>query len=53
MKKILIILMTLMTAILMCTGTSADGYIRLYCGITVPRSDFDYPDNSEREYSMS
>ena len=53
MKKILIILMTLMTAILMCTGTSADGDIRLYCGIMVPRADFDYPDNSEREYSMS
>ena len=53
MKKILIILMALMTAILMCTGISADGDIRLYCGIMVPRADFDYPDNSEREYSMS
>ena len=52
--KVLLAFLAVMTAASVSFTTGfADGDMKIYCGISVPRSDFDYPDNSEREYTMS
>ncbi len=49
MKKLMTILAVLfLTAVSACAADD----LKIYCGLSVPRSDFDYPDSSEREYGM-